>query len=496
MKNALKKGLAVLLALIVTLVPLFSVCASDSKSCPMIDVHGFMAKDIYADPADPDSEKIWPPTTDAILNAVRQSVPALTKFFLSKNWDALGKALVPIFDGLLGKACCGAEGTVTNSSGIRFSYPDKADVKPDGTYSFDYDWRLDPMEIAGQLDAFVRYITENAGVEKVRIRCHSLGGVIVLSYLTLYGNDKVDGVAFNSTALYGETYNGELMTGKMRLDADALSEFMRGNFSDTACPVLLAGIFDILNDSGVLKLACKCGNYAMDQLLDVAAQEILIPMFGNWLPIWAMVPDEYIADAEKYVFDTVWAGQDHSAIRAKVTAYNETVRKNREKTLRDLNENAKLVVLSRYGFSTIPIVPSWNVLSDGNIDTKNTSFGALTAGYGKMLSAEQLVGKDAKYISPEKNIDASCCLFPEQTWFIENCKHGYTPGAVDDMIDTLLAYDGQATVDTFPEYPRFVRYNPDTGTVTPHTEAAPARTFLQKLITALRELWNLILRNR
>ena len=79
MKNVCRKMLAVLLALVVTLVPLFSVHAAESSACPMIDVHGFMAKDIYADPADPDSQKIWPPETDTILNAVKQSVPALTK---------------------------------------------------------------------------------------------------------------------------------------------------------------------------------------------------------------------------------------------------------------------------------------------------------------------------------------------------------------------------------------------------------------------------------
>ncbi len=66
---------------------------------------------------------------------------------------------------------------------------------------------------------------------------------------------------------------------------------------------------------------------------------------------------------------------------------------------------------------------------------------------------------EAEYVSPENNIDASTCLFPEQTWFIKNLSHSEGSSAFDEMIKVLLYSDGQATVKSYSNYPRYLLNN-------------------------------------
>ena len=74
-----------------------------------------------------------------------------------------------------------------------------------------------------------------------------------------------------------------------------------------------------------------------------------------------------------------------------------------------------------------------------------------------------------KYISPDKQIDASTCLFPEYTWFIKGCSHGFYSTCERDLLLTTIDADRQLTVDDFP-YTRFIVYNYAENTFTAMTE--------------------------
>ena len=139
----------------------------------------------------------------------------------------------------------------------------------------------------------------------------------------------------------------------------------------------------------------------------------------------------------------------------------------REETLLALDESSKVIVICRYGFSSLPIAPSWNAHTDGSIDAANSSFGATTLAHGEIFSEDYLAKADKKYISPDKTIDASTCLFPEKTWFVKNFQHSEGCDDIDTMIYTLLDYEKEATVNTFKEYPRFMKYNEPTDEIFP-----------------------------
>ena len=74
----------------------------------------------------------------------------------------------------------------------------------------------------------------------------------------------------------------------------------------------------------------------------------------------------------------------------------------------------------------------------------------------KYINQRVAEGK-GKYISPDKLIDASTCLFPDTTWFIGNRSHPYTPDWADDHMARFFQTDGM-TVDTFEDAPQFLLY--------------------------------------
>ena len=488
------KILTVALALVICLVPMLTVLANaqGEESVPIINIHGLMASDIWVDPNDPDSELAWPPSTDSILGAVKTLLPSIAKLAVTKNWEPFADDVCAAATDMFKPIYCAEDGTTGNKSGVRFTYPAADKITKDSEVSFKYDWRIDPIEVAAQLNSFIDYVLKCSGAKTVKICCHSLGGVITNTYLTIYGDSKISGVCFNSTAIFGQRYIGELMTGQIVLNSDSLQEFLSYVFDYNEYKTLLNEIIEIVRVAGLMDIVINLGNDIINNILEQASREVLAPLFAGWLSIWAMTADEDIAESEDFMFNTICKGLDRSALKAKIDRFNTQVRPYKKATLEKLNKDASVYVISRYGYCSIPLTPSWTIVSDGVVDTKSTSFGATVAPYGEKLSDEYLAKADPKYISPDKTLDASTCMFPEQTWFIHDMQHANNPDSLDEMMYTLLRYDGQATVETFAKYPRFCEYFPHTDMIVPYTEAEPEMTFAYKLGCMVRELITLI----
>ena len=118
-------------------------------------------------------------------------------------------------------------------------------------------WRLDPVELAAQLHDFIEYVLKCSGSEKVDLQCHSFGGIVTSTYVKLYGVGRLHTVVFNSTAVFGETYTGELMTGKLILDKNAIVNFMSYVFDNNEYEHLLNSVIKLFSDAGLLDFLCK-----------------------------------------------------------------------------------------------------------------------------------------------------------------------------------------------------------------------------------------------
>lgn len=484
----IRNVIAIFLVLALAILPMSVGAVEDNEPCPIIFVHGFMSSTIYEDPSDPNSRQVFPPNTDEIFEAVKELKDPLIKFAADKDWDSLSAAASEIGVRLFGDAINDVNGDTPNKSGVRFAYPSSGTINKNSFVRFTYDWRRDPVDVAADLNDYIDYILECSGAKKVSIECHSLGSVITTSYLSIYGNTKIKNVVFNAPALYGLTSNGELMSGDMTLDPQGVNKYLEYALRGTEYENLLNSIIDALTELGVMDAICDAGNYLLDKMLLEVAKGVVIPLFGNWLSIWSMIPDEYVEGAMKYVFDTVYGDSDvdRTVIKGRIERFNELVREKKTQTLLDLNDAANVYVITRYGFSSVPVSPSYDSASDGVVDVKNASFGATVAPFGQQLSDEYLDGKDMAYISPDKTVDASTCLFPEQTWFVKNIGHSVNSDALDVLIHRLLRTNRQETVDSLDGYSRFLKYDVATETITVDEGNEPARTFL----TILKDVFN------
>ena len=494
----MKKVLSVLLALVLMLTSLSVIAFADdgkNTSYPRIYVHGFMSRDILADKNDKDSDVLWPPAADTILDAVKKALPSLAKFAVTRDWQTLGNEITPLAKDIFAPAFLDENGNAKGDSGVYFVYPKASTIKKDSELSFSYDWRLDPVELAAQLNDFIEYVLKCSGADKVDLQCHSFGGIVTSTYAKIYGVDKLHTVVFNSTAVFGETYTGELMTGKLNLDKDAIVNFMSYVFDNNEYEHLLNAMIKLFSDAGLLDFICSFGNDLIAELSEQVLPEVIVPAFGGWLSVWAMVPNADIDEGMNYVFNEIYKNSDidRSGLISKINNFNALFRPFKADVLNEINDNTNFYVISKYGYCSIPITPSWTSMTDGVVDTRYTSFGATCSDFDSELSAEYLAGKNPEMISPNKKVDSSTCMFPDRTWFIRDANHSL---GIDDISNVFFAYDGQATVDTFEDLPRFLIYDGPSDSFVPDEGQTDDTSFLatvKAIITELRALLKMII---
>ena len=498
------KMLSVLLAVVVIAAPLASLTAyarerTIVQNYPLIEIPGFMASDIYEDKNDRSSKEIFPWSTDDILNTVKNCIPALLKFLVNKDYDALADTIIPEAKALLEPSFCNPDGTPVGNSGAYMEYPSPSSIRKNSTLTFRYDWRIDPIEIAAELNDFIDYVLASTGCRKVAVSCHSLGGLITLTYMSIYGTDKIYAAGLNTTAIFGEAYTGQLFSGDITVAGEALVYYLQYALDQTDFDALVGSILDVLQEAGIADSIASLANDIIEHIKDRAISEVLFPMFSSWLSIWAMCPDEYLDGAKEYMFSVADPELDYSGLRTRIDNFSKTVRPTRVETLQKLDESARVAVISRYGYSSIPLTSQWNSLTDGVIDASRNSFGATTAPYGETLADEDLEGVDAEFISPDRTINASTCLFPDKTWFIRDYKHATNSDALDNMIFKLLFNpEGESTVYSYPEYPRFLQYRGFDESISPDTatteQVSKFKAFLNKMLDIFDNIYCLLLK--
>lgn len=488
MKTNTKKILSILLAVLILLssMSVIAFAASGKNNYPIIYVHGFMSSDINADKDDPDSELYFPMQTEHILDGVKAAVPALGALLLKGDLDAFGKGVAPVLENIFYGLYNNPDGSTAGNSGTCFEYPTKEEIESEDEIEFKYDWRRDPIDIASDLNDFIKYVMKVTGEKKVSLSCHSLGGVIVISYLSVYGNKDISGVAFDATAIYGESYTGDLLSGNIELSSKSTLYAIENMLIGNEVEYLVDSLLEIFEQAGLFEIVADLANDLVDRL-KAHILEALAPLFANWLTIWAMIPDEQVDEAMDFVFNEVYDKNDPDTkkLMKKIKNYNSVVRKNKAKTLKALDKKAKVIVISRYGYASLAVTPSWDNMSDGTVDTMYNSFGATTAPVGTAFSEDYLKGKDMSYISPDKTVDASTCLFPEKTWFIRNFSHSWNCDTLETMIHTLLNSKKEATVNTYKEYPRFMKYVAAEDIICPDDESVELHTLPANFIESI-----------
>lgn len=479
----MKKILSAIFAIVLlslTVVPAFAAQGCDCGHTPLVVVGGMNGFPLFKDAGTPDELQVWPPVInygDVALTAVLGFSAAA----VNRDWNKLGDRLVPMANKLLEPSSCDANGnskyvlTTTTFPLSMANYPDymsTAVISEEGllhsacdrlgadhVYYFNYDWRLDPLEHAKELDAMIQRIKTETGHSKVDITACSLGGSLTLAYFAGFGYDDIESCLFLSSAFSGSLTASEILTGKINIDKTALKHYLRLNINaENHLDYVLDAFVEVLDKTGSFEKAVNFLNGMLGALKDRALKEVMVDNLGTMPGMWSLVREGAYEQAKTALLDN----PKYAVLIERIDDFHYNVREKRPEIIENaLRSGVKVMFTSNYEDALIPACPSAAQQSDGLLETVCTSTGATVALLGEKLpdgytQAKACCGKN--HISPDRVIDASTCMFPEQVWFFRGVAHVGTRYNSEfcDFVFWLLEQNKQPTVWTDAAHPQFM----------------------------------------
>lgn len=451
------------IAFIVTAAMLVSVCmpgisaAAEGCDCgelPTIYVSALGNSDIYANYGTEDEQLLFRPDTMTIIKLVAKLLPAIGVLALTKNYDYFGDTLNSAVFEAMGDLRL--DGNGDSLPHVEAVYENSTDPEHGMGYSyyFHYDWRLDPVESAGKLNDYIQVIKEVTGHDQVNIKASSMGGVVAMSYFNEYGYDDVAACVFQCCPLLGTDVAGDLLARKVKLDGKALLDY-----GITALPpedfggALLNGLFYVLYYSGLIDGVMVLGNNILDNLKDKVFDELLTPVFGTILGLWAFVPADTYEQAKAINLDP----ETQAGLIAKADYYHYNVQCRAEEILTGaVDAGTRIMIVAGYDIQRTPLVESMNNDSDATVDTKYASAGATVAPRGEVLESTGTAPCGHNHVSPEGDIDASTCILPENTWFLKGMLHSTGHDGIDAFYNWFFYSGEDCNIWTNPAYPQFI----------------------------------------
>ena len=491
----LLRGVGLLLAMVMLFTLLTPAFASEHcDNTPVISVCGFG----HVPLVNGSGTQVFAPETSAIVNAVTQVVPALTKYLVDSDADALLNSVIPVFKTLFDPIKCDENGDSIDST-VKVSrfFQESADtydycireneqdqmtlavadeIGGDHTFIYTYDWRRSPLEIAAELNDYIQNVKTATGHSKVSIDGQSMGTCILQAYLALYGTDDVESIVMVSGAFTGLEMVGQLFRGNLQIDADGLyniiAEAMEGSAEkDNTLTTILK--YSSLFERVIEKLApvIEEGQYKTRMY-----NEIFIPYFAMFPGMWAFVPSDQFDEALQYLF----ANPNYDYVPslsyiAKITAYHNIVQLSMQDRCQNYfnSDDVNYYVVSNYNRQIAPVTPCYKWNADTVIETIHTSAYATVANRGETLGDgyTQAIDDGHDHLSRDNVVDASTCWTPEATWLIKNLEHvKFTEYGNGPLYAWLLTSKEQYTVWTDEEYPQFMYYNVDLDYLAPYVK--------------------------
>ncbi len=506
----MKKTLKVLLSIALCVTMIFSVFVPSFAKEPktaFIVVSGMNTFPLI----DNNGEQAFPPSSDTITEMVFKVVPHVLAFLATNDYDALGDGIFPplyeAFGTLAfdenGDSIQDVNGTLFDCSLVGKEAPfvagesnEFATVRAgidtfglENTYFFNYDWRRDPLEHADRLNDFIKMVKEQDDYDRIVLAAFSMGGTVTCSYLYKYGSYDLDTIILCSTAFQGTSCVGSLFSADFSLSLSSLWHRLALLTRDNTWENVIDYLDEVLESAGVNNFLETFANGITDNLKERIYAELLIPIFGRMPGLWALVPDMNYEDAKA----TMLNGEETAQFVNRIDTYHYSVQQNAKNLLATaMNNGTNVYILAQYNWPSLPIsdyVSKQN--SDNLIDVEYASGGATSADLGETFADdyEQKIPSENNYISPDRQIDASTCMFPEQTWFFRDMGHvDYPYGESTDFIMWLATSEEQLTVRDNAEYPQFLTYDYDNAKLLPLTEEHITPTTADTIFDVLEKI--------
>lgn len=322
------------------------------------------------------------------------------------------------------------------------------EIGAENVYYVTYDWRLDPYVVADKINEHVQLALSESGSDKVDIVCCSLGGVMTLAYLDEYGYENVESCMFLSSTIYGSYVASDALGGNVGFYPEILNNFLAHSVPD------MQWLWNLLDFTGITKALCNFVNGITEEYKTEIYHGTMRDNFGTMPGMWAMMQtDEYDA-AKEFVFGDDAA--EYEGVIERIDKF-QNFRKTRDEFIKQMQADGVIVtIVTAYGSPVTPVYDRAYVDGDVVLESELMSAGATIAPYGKELDADYVPADPAK-LSPDRKIDASTCLLPDNTWFIKDaphvpCNYG---SELADMLFWLISADTQPTVTTNELYPQF-----------------------------------------
>lgn len=447
--------------------------------------------EVLTDDDDGDEGMGFDKIMEATMNIL---IPFVKEGLLQDKWDNYGKALydelAPIWDeGQL-------DGDGNTKYGIGVSPSEIAhwdniaatvDHGKDGTfgygdYKFRYDWRLSPYDHVDRLHEYIKTILETTKCEKVCLVGRCLGGNVVTAYLDKYGSEGLvakavyDEVMSNGSTTVNDSFSGKIKFSDKHIQAYLLES---EHFGKDDIGIDLRGVNELLLD--MVKKAVDCAVQTgglqipldgIERLYEMVAEAFLPAMLratglGTWPSYWTSLCAEDFDTALNLIY-----GEEGSEVRLANEGLVEKILYLKERIVipRTYEGDANLYkrfekeygveigILAGYGLLQGPITESSDDTGDCTVDLMSSSFGATAAGVFDTLSDEYIAERTAlgygDYISADRKVDASTCLFPDTTWIIKNKHHDTMTGYY--IIEKFCQYDNFTVSNNYKGFDRFL----------------------------------------
>lgn len=514
----MKRLISFLLCLIMLSTTVFSVAPAfatqEGTDIPVIYVEG-QGHSLYKNPGTPEQEQIYPIEIpeEYINEKLDTFLPVFAEAFFTQQWDEFCVALYDIIVPIMAEVRLDNNGEASNGTGIDWFWSEETltDKKVNGKYQvddyvFEYDWRLDPWETADKLHAYIEAVKKVTGAEEVGLIGRCLGASIAAAYMTKYDGEHIAECIFYASASHGAAMASKAFCGELYLEADGIERYVYdlNLFDDESLRNLIESLVTLLNKTYGLDIACWAVNNVYKDIYLNIMPPILSESFATFPGYWSMVTEGDYDKAVETVFYNSEEGE-YDGLIEKIDNYHNNVRLKMDDKYLELNaRGVEFSNISKYGKQIIPVSKDNNIVSDGTCEIGQSSMGSTAAGIESTFSEEYIdaavVNGTAKYISPDKIVDASTCLFPNSTWFIKDCDHEYFPDDVENLFVKIFNIDGFSVFDD-EKYPQFMFYNKETDLIEPLTaenlDTKPEYriTFFEALATFIKSVFELVKKN-
>ena len=435
---------------------------------------------------------------NAVLNVLE---PLLLHGVTTGNWEpycyAFYEEIAAIFDPLR------LDGNGNPRYGTGLSKADKANnvnaCKKDyalsqggqykvNNYVFRYDWRLSPLEVVDELHTFIQTIMNTTGKKQVNLIGNCLGGSYILAYLEKYGTQgHIKNVFFNATVGNGTDVLTDAFCGEVVLDTQAIQRFMHQIIDPDS--TMLAGLikttpiindvifssYDLIGQLGLIEEFGITFDVLYKNVYELLTPLLAIAVYATMPGYWSTILTDRYEEAKKFVFGVEGDEryEEYKGLIAKLDAYYNTVSVNKYQIIEDCQKaGVHFGATAKYGVQMYPFVKSQGELSDQLVDFEHASFGATPAkNVFSVLSDEHIKAavnaKTDKYISYDKQVDASTSIFKDTLWVLKNVSHDYTE--FDYKLIEKFCKSTNFNVNSDPNYPQFMIMLPDTMDIDPET---------------------------